>query len=267
VTDGFVVKIAGGGPEAGRHRSALASLPRHFRLVETGDADAVLATDELREGIENARVVVHPHPGDISRGPASAPVIVPALRFAPRLFAEPLVKRAGSSSYALIDSVICAEIGTRSAVRSALLEQMAALRALIGRPIRLTAFASAGDGYLALGATERRGDIITLTGVPAPLGRAELAVRAICQASRLEATISAETIARPSRIQLFGPNGVTQGPLIHQSSDRLTWLAVHEYLARAKTPPYGEPELRADLTEIDRHLTSSEGDEAGRHQP
>jgi hypothetical protein len=67
---------------------------------------------------------------------------------------------------------------------------------------------------------------------------------------RLEIEIDDDRTARPTRVQVFGAEGVTQPPLIHQNSGRLTWLAAHAVLNGGTQDFYGGDIWREDLVEV-----------------
>jgi hypothetical protein len=53
-------------------------------------------------------------------------------------------------------------------------------------------------------------------------------------------------------VRVFGAEGVTQPPLIHQNSNRLTWLAAHAVLNGGTQDFYGGDIWREDLVEVFR---------------
>jgi hypothetical protein len=228
------------------HRFALASLPEHFEIVEDGPADAVLVSGAGTVG--GARVGVAADPLlDID----TDAVLIPAMRFAPRLFAEPMVVGARSVSYALYDSVIRLDRAGVDGLRAALLEQLAGLRAITGQALRLTKFARIGDGYLGVGALSQGNAAVALTGVASSHGP-KFTLHAVSLDRRLEIGIDDDAIARPTQVQVFSADGVTQAALVHQSSRRLTWLGAHALLSGGGQEVYDGRAWRADLAEVFR---------------
>src|SRR5271163_99090 len=160
MTTRYSVQLEATGAAATAHRAVLAGLPEHFEIVESGAADAVLVTNAATR--RGASVLVA---ADTLTAPASHVVAIPAMRFVPRLFAEPIVTRAHSAFSVLYDSVVRLDsVGIRG-IRGALLEQLAALRALTGETLHLTKIVRIGEGYLAEGVLGQRTAVVALTGV------------------------------------------------------------------------------------------------------
>ena len=244
----YTVRLNGQIDASKPHRFALASLPEHFEIVESGSADAALVSSAGTVG--GARVGVAADPLlDMDTGAA----LIPAMRFAPRLFAEPMIVGARSVNYALYDSVIRFDRAGISGLRAALLEQLAGLRAITSQALRLTKLARVGDGYLAVGTLSQGNAAVALTGVSASHGPT-FTLHAVSLERRLEIEIDDDAIARPTRVKVFGVEGVTQAPTIHQSGRRLTWLGVHAVLSGGGQDVYGGDAWRADLAEVFRTI-------------
>jgi hypothetical protein len=245
MTTRYLVRLEGADAAATPHRAVLSALPEHFEIVESGPADAVLVAN-VATGRGGSVLVAT----DVMTAPARDVVAVPAMRFAPRLFAEPAVIAARSTLFALYDSVVRLESVKIRGIHGALLEQLAALRALTGETVHLTKIVRIGDGYLAAGVLEQRRGIVALTGLgPSSPGPA-FALHAANVEQRLEIEIDETSIARPARVQTFSARGVSQGALNHQNDHRLTWLAVHATLAGGRRSGYGEDSWRTDIAEI-----------------
>ena len=225
----------------------LAALPGHFEIIEGGVLDAALVTDATTK--REARVLVA---ADTLTASAKDAVAIPAMRFAPPLFAEPTVIRARSAPCALYDSIVRLDRGGIEGVRAGLLEQMAAVRALTGEALQLIKVLRVGEGYLAEGIIGRRAAVAALTGVASASTGPAFALHAASVTQRLEIEIDETSIARPARVRTFDAEGARQGVLIHQSDDRLTWLVAHAALSAGRGNGYGDDAWRADITEIMR---------------
>jgi hypothetical protein len=250
MTTRYTVRLEGPAETMAEHRFALATLPEHFEMLDQGVTDAALVSSSAQAS--SARVVVAADP---LRVPESEAVAVPAMRFASRLFAEPTLRLAQATRYALIDSIVRLDRAGSAGVRAALLEQLAALRAVAGDAVRLTKFTHVRDGYLAQGTFAGRKEIVTLTGVASNSSGASFSLHAASVERRLEIQIDDEPIARPARLRMFDVAGLAQGPLIHQNSYRLTWLLAHAALSGAGHGGYGSDVWREDLVEVNRITT------------
>ena len=247
MTTRYSVRLEAPAAFATQHRAVLAALPEHFEIVESGAADAVLVADAATR--RGARVLVA---ADTLTAPAIDTVAIPAMSFAPRLFAEPIVVGAHSTSFALYDSVVRLDRAGSQGIRTGLLEQLAALRALTGEALHLTKIVRIGEGYLADGVLGQRTAVVALTGVAFSSPGPAFALHAANIKQRLEIEIDEPSIARPARVQTFSAEGTTQGVLIHQNDHRLTWLAVHATLGGGRGNGYGQDAWRADIAEIMR---------------
>jgi hypothetical protein len=241
------VRLDGPHASRARQRRALATLSEHFQIVDDGPTDIALWAEP---GLAAADIFVVEDPlvMPILAAPARA---IPCLRFAPRIFAEPLRRRVSEMRFSLIDSVIKIDRAGDDGIRAALLEQLAALRAL-GAAARLTKLTRIGAGYLAQAALDGRDEIVTLSGVASLSAGPAFTLHAASVETRFEFEIDDAAIARPARARLLDGHGVTHGASIHQTSDRLTWL--YAFVA-ANGPPiegYDVVKWRADLDEIDR---------------
>jgi len=247
----YRVRLDGASETTVRHRAALASLPEHFEIVENGP-DAVLASGTAVEA--GAAVVVAADPLAIAK---PGTVALPAMQFAPRLFAEPFAKSLKPASCLLYDSLVRVDRSGTDGLRAALLEQLAALRLIAGETIRLTRFVRVGGGYLAEGALSGRSAMVALTGVASTSSGPAFALRAAGLDRRVEIEIDEEATARPARISTFDIDGASQPPLIHQNSDRLTWVAAHAILSGEPAVFYGGDAWRNDLAEVSRVVAQS----------
>jgi len=247
MTTRYTVRLEGPAETVAAHRFALATLPEHFEMLDRGVTDAALVSSSAQAG--SARVVVAADP---LRVPESEAIAVPAMRFASRLFTEPLLRRAQTARYALIDCIVRLDRFGPAEIRAALLEQLAALRAVAGHALRLTKFTRVRDGYLAQGTFAGRKEIVTLTGVPSNSSGAAFSLHAAGEERRLEIDIDDEAISRPARLRTFDVAGFARGPLIHQNSNRLTWLLAHATLSGAAHSGYGNDAWREDLAELSR---------------
>ena len=216
-------------------------------MVDRGVTDAALVSGGAPAG--GVRVMVAANPLTV---PELEAVAIPAMRFASRLLAEPSLRRAQPARYALIDCIVRLDRFDPVEVRAALLEQMAALRTVAGAALRLTKFTRVKDGYLAQGTFTGRKEIVTLTGVMSNSSGAAFSLLAASVERRLEIEIDDESIARPARLRTSDAGGLAQGPLIHQNSNRLTWLLAHAVLSGANHDGYGSDAWREDLAEVNR---------------
>jgi hypothetical protein len=165
----FTVSV-GHGRAAALHRKALASLPDHFRIVESGSIDAVLLADETASKIEGARLIVLGDLAAIKASFGAATAVVPAFRYVPRLAFGHFPFPVETSGFALFDLVTTVTTNDCEGLRFSLIEQLAILRALTGGKASLLNVHRVNAGYLANAAVSDQAAAVTLTGIVSPLG-------------------------------------------------------------------------------------------------
>jgi hypothetical protein len=243
------IRLQGTEASVARHRRALATLTEHFEIVEQGLADIALVGGDVAAPI--GRILVASESSIFFEDVREIQVI-PLLRFAPRLFAEPLRRRSLAADYAIVDCLIKIDIADRDAIRSALLEQLAAVHATTGRSARIKRFRRVGEGYLAEGELGEGGGVVALSGVFSQAAGAAFSLNTAGEECRLEIEVDDDAVARPARVSIFDAAGTAHLPAIHQSSDRLTWLIAFA-LARGERPDgYFGPQWRMDVREVQR---------------
>lgn len=233
---------------ADRHRRVLATLPKHFRIIDSGPADAELIT---RGAPSEARISVLDSPGDVRLvAPARGRQVVPALRLVPRLDEDARLKT--STGFTLIDVTAAITGRDRTSQANVLVEAAAAYRMLTERRVESLDLHRFRGGFAAtLGAMH--GPILTLACVECFAASDSWRLWAVGTSSRLSLEIEDGGTARPANITHFDRTGTRQPTPIYQSAERRAWLEVHALLDDSvRRPAYGWAEFNEDRTLIDR---------------
>jgi hypothetical protein len=248
MTQRFTVLVPDTAPAAALHRSVLATLPNHFDVVVSGDADAALIDGSRAECCDRTRAFVLDGlpPGKLNL--AASSIVVPAHQFFPRLLVDQNIATARSIPFSLMSiSLDVAGLGPAPFHR-ALFEQFAIVRLLTKDALRLSSVERCGPGFVATGTVPEQHLSVTMTSFPSPGDAGRLSLAAVSRVSRLQVDISASTIARPAVIRLYGPGGSAEGMRVYQRSHRITWLKVHELLRdTSATLDYRLADLNEDL--------------------
>jgi len=244
--------VVGVGTEAANsHRRALASIPNHFRIVETGPADVVLWGHRADADLASARAVVL---DDLLAAPAaasSARLVIPALRFLPLLSANGLFELAAGRKFTSLELNSTVPVETTNGLALSLLEQLAILRILSGSRASVAMLNSFGTGYLSIAKLGHPDTAVSLSAVLGGHDEGDLSVQAVSPTERIEAHIGAGATARPASIVHFDSKGSSQTIPLRQNSLRLTWLSAHEVLSDGgATVPYDLSMLLDDLATV-----------------
>jgi|SRR5271170_585405 len=231
MTQKFTAHVPKAAPAAALHRSVLATLPNHFDVVGSSNADAVLIDGFSVERHISARVLVLDGLPSAALSLTPSSIVVPAHQFAPRLLADKNFAAARAIPFSLINIEVDTARPDDDLLPRALLEQLAAVRLLASGAPRLTSVERCGRGFVATGTVAGRDIWVTLTSFPSPVGAAKLSLAAVSPTHRLRVDVDATAIARPAAIRLLGPDGSVEGIQVYQNSHRLTWLKVHELLS------------------------------------
>ena len=243
MTKQFTARIPDSAESAAVHRSVLASLPNHFRIVASGEADAALCEDASLIPHEATRVILWA--GGPCHALPSASIVVPELQFAPQLLADTAFASARASAFSLI--VISLQTANPIHLQHALFEQLTLVRALTGGSPRLSSVERSGAGFIATGSVGEHNAAVLLSCFPSPTGAAKLSLAAVSPTSRLQAEIDASASSRPALIRFFGPEGVNEKRQIHQNSRRLTWMTIYKLLSdHAATAEIPRKDIIAD---------------------
>lgn len=250
--------------DAVRHREVLASLPLRWREVDGGadvavvsglDADAGAAEAAVAGG---ARALVLTSPGQLSLdalrriefvAAGSGALLVPALRYAPRLPA------GCAAPQAVVVDIVLTTGEARPSRTGMLVEQLAALRRVAGAGISVRGLHRSPSHTVVEVALEG-GRSGLLTALVSPTGVDALRVHAVGGDERWEIEIG-DVDARPARVSRASPAGVHTATPVHQRSERITWLGLHELLTVGSgEQPYTFAELLHD-----RRLAEAVGDD------
>lgn len=251
----YTVSIDGNSPDAALHRTVLASLPNSYRLVE-GVAEVVLASASDPASVERAcssgsRAVVVDHPGlllpdDLSAMADAADrngcIVAPAPRYAPRLAAE------GDLMGAVEIEILESTIVSGGSLRSALVEQLAMVRAVLGAAASIRVLHTSTSHY-ACEATmmDRSQSRVLLNGVTSPCAGEEANLHALAAERRLVVRIDAGPVARPAEICCYDDHGARTPWPVHQHSHRITLSQLHRLLTTGQsTVTYSLEDLRHD---------------------
>lgn len=258
----LTVRFATTTRDAARHREVVASLPLRWREVD-GDADVVVVSGldpdsgpAVGAVAGGARALVLASPGALAldalrlieeavAGPGV--VVVPALHYAPRLAA------GCAAPQAVVVDIVLTTGEARPSRTGMLVEQLAALRRVAGAGISVRGL-HRSPSHTVVEVALGGGRSALLTALVSPVGADSLRVHAVGGEERWEIEIP-DTDARPARVSQASSAGVRTAAPVHQRSERITWLGLHELLATGT----GElPYTFADLLH-DRGLAEAAG--------
>jgi hypothetical protein len=273
MTAPLTVAVAGERPVVEQHRAVLSSIPNRFRPAEhAGDVALVDASvagwvkkleAAARQGVRGILVAAAGAAdgsdavraaGAVARD-AGVVVVVDRCRPADRGWREVAPSwRADTAAAALLDSTASV---TDEELDHVLLEQLALVRAVVGRPDRLSTATLSASAFQISGTA---GPVrISLSAAPGP--DSALAVDLIGVERRRRARFDGLGLASPARISEFDQDGARTGPLHYESPHRLAWLELHAALTDIGV---GSP--RPDLDDLAedivwaRHLLDADGD-------
>ncbi|MGH3277441.1 MAG: hypothetical protein ACRDNZ_24340 [Streptosporangiaceae bacterium] len=244
---------------SGLHRTILASLPARFRAASGTwpAADVVLisgdqprwqqrAQDAIASGVPaivlSGFAAMTPEAvTQVASGAADAGVIAAAdLAYASvRGWAGAVHALAGDlPSCAVLDSIITAPLpaaGTPEAValRSALVEQLALLRPLLGETGRLRVVHTAPREYVLAGPQTELA--VTLSGALSDAAGHQLDLTLVGARRRWHARFAADALAAPVTISAWDSGGERAWPLAYESGHRSAWLRLHGAVSQSTT--------------------------------
>lgn len=241
------VSVSFDGPvTAARHAPVLASLPDHFRVVQS-DAD-ILVVDGTVPGwpssCTGARAVLvdRPRPddddlpGDVElyadTGYADAPTWAATL---------PRIQHSLDSAAALIESIVA--VSCPDELADGLLTQLVMARSLLGTVAVEPVTVAPGRGYVVTG-TGASGAVLSLSGTVGPAG---LTLTTASPKERWRIDMSAHDSARPVSMARFDATGTYTGRPRFESPRRALWRGIHTARPSAKT-------LLTDLSVVARIL-------------
>jgi len=234
----LTASIVACGPGSVLHRTVLASLPNSYRVVE-GAADIVLVsgTDPTvaeRAVARGARAVVLDQPGALSLEELMALeniadqhgcIVVPAPRYAPRF--DGATDLVDAESIDLVESTITSPQPSRSAM----VEQLALMRQVLGSVATLRVLHSSGSHFVAEATmVDHPRAHVVLNGVTSRDDVEEVSLRAIGVDRHLSVRIDAGTLARPADISVFDDRGRQSPWPLHQHAHRITLTFLHRML-------------------------------------
>ena len=125
----FHALLAGSAIETERHRRALASLPNHFSIVESGRADIYLhsQSDGIREYPKNS-VLVLDEPASLFDPKFAHLRVLPAFQYLPLIGEIPTIKAGGTFSLTNIEITCLNALTSESSIASRLFEILAIVR-------------------------------------------------------------------------------------------------------------------------------------------
>jgi hypothetical protein len=222
------------------HRRAVATLPEHFILVSDGAADAILVTDDGgSEWPARIRLIREPEAVD-------GDTEVPSLLLAPQLV--PAASNFAGTPLSVLD--LAGRVTGTAGLGPMLLEQMAVVRLLGGRGAQISAFSRSEASYVAVC---ELGDLIATASASVCVGDLSCTVDAVAPELRLHAALDCSGTAAASLVEISGGTTLVSRSR-HQSSQRLTWLAVHAMLCGDDADVLCQTALEEDLAEVRRVL-------------
>lgn len=251
---------------SGLHRTILASLPARFRALPlaawpagTGPAaDVVVISGDQPEWQQRARAAISSRvPAIVLSGSAAlnpeavtqvtsaaaetSIIAVADMTYASvRAWAEaiPTLARDLPSSVVL-DSVITAPLPGAGmpealALRSALVEQLAVLRPLLGEPGRLRVVHTTARQYVLAGLQKELA--VTLSGVLSDAAGHQLDLTLGGARRRWHARFTADALAAPVTISAWDADGERARPRAYESGHRSAWLRLHDVVSQGTVP-------------------------------
>jgi hypothetical protein len=270
MTTPFTVALPGERPNVELHRAVLSSVPDRFRPTEHGgdvalvDASATGWAEKLeaaaRQRVRGTLVAA----AGTADGPdavrtagavareAGVVVVVDRPHSMDRAWREVAPSwRADATGAALLDS---AASTTDEELEQVLLEQLALVRAVVGRPDRLSTATLSASTYQISGTA---GAVrISLSAAQGP--HSTLALDLVGGERRRQARFDGLGLAAPARIGDFDQHGARTGPLHYESPHRVAWLELHAALTGVAHPRHDLDELAEDIALV-RRLLDTDG--------
>src|SRR5919201_639906 len=245
-------------------RTVLASVPDHFCLTEGPQADVVVVWGArhswpatLRRLLDNGitiAVVVSCTAGDCEdvrnvaqQATRAGALIGVDIGFAHARFwrnALPRVRNDLASSI-LLDSVISSSHSTESPLVTALLQQVAVVRSLVGPLHDMRPNHRSADRYMV--AARAGGLLISLSGLVSPRGRTSLWMDLVGSSSRWRIGFGDDALARPGEITRFTAHGAESQAPVFENPHRAMWLSLHAALVEGSRLPYALDDLAQAL--------------------
>jgi len=272
MTARFTVALTGGQPLVEQHRVVLASVPDRFRPTEL-EGDIVMVDASTAGWVAKLEATTRQRVRGIlvaAAGAADGPDAVRAAGAAARDAGVVVVVdrphamdgawreaapswRTDATTAALLDS---AATTVTDGLDHVLLEQLALVRTVVGRPDRLSTATLGASAYQISGAA---GAVrISLSAARGP--HSELAIDLVGGERRRQARFDGPGLAAPARISDFDQHGARTGPLRYESPHRVAWLELHAALAGAGValPRRDLDELAEDIAWV-RRLLDADG--------
>jgi hypothetical protein len=260
MTTRFSVALTGGQPVVEQHRVVLASVPNRFRPTEL-EGDLVMIDASAAGWVEKLEATARQRVRGIlvaAAGAADGPdavraadavardagvvVVVDRAHAMDRAWREVAPSwRTDATTAALLDS---AATTVTEGLDHVLLEQLALVRAVVGRPDRLSTATLAASTYQISGTAGAMR--ISLSAARGP--RSTLAIDLVDAERRRQARFDGLGLAAPARIGDFDQHGARTAPLRYESPHRVAWLELHAALTSAALTDAAHP--RHDLDEL-----------------
>jgi hypothetical protein len=269
---GRVLTVSADSGDAGAsrlHQTVLASLPGYFRPAAAPGVEVQLVSGDQAGWPELARSAASSGARAImltgtraltadavrrlSQQVAAAGVLVAVdtAYASDRSWSEALpLLAADAKEAAILDSVITVprpdlETSGAGQLCSALVEQLATVRPLLGDLVGLEAAHVSGRNYVLAGVV--KGIAVTLAGVISGTGEASLDLDLVGTRRRWQARFGADTLARPTLISLNDSSGRHTRPVVFESAHRAGWLNLHHAICHEAPLRYVADQLASDL--------------------
>jgi hypothetical protein len=252
-----------------RHQTVLASLPARFRvtadpaaqvLLVSGDqpgwqarADHAIASGVSAIMLSGSAAMTAADVTGLATAAAGASVLaaVDLAYAAARSWTDALPALAGDvPDSAVLDSLVTAPPPGPGqpglvALRSALIEQLALARPLIGEPGALSPVHVGAHEYLLAGSP---GDLaVTLAGSLSAATGHSLDLALVGAKRRWHVRFAADALAAPVTITAYDGDGERAWPLVYESGHRAGWLRLHGAVCRGEPLLHSAAHLAADL--------------------
>lgn len=245
--------------------TVLASLPLSYApgggaegsvAIVSGSADWPTTAIGALDAGAVAVIVVHPEPADVEALRARSALVALDTRWAtnPVVASASTAFRTALPHGSRIEGRVYVPVG--SPVETAMLDQLALFRVLVGPVTDLRVLTSSSNGYEAEG--RAAGHPVDLSLVCTDADRESASVRLLTTDGSVQLAIPSGLTAQPARLTVTGPDGAHLTPTRYESGHRATWRRVRHLLA-TRSGADDLDDFASDLETTHRAFSRSRG--------